>query len=334
SVDDRKDKMTFWSFNARSIVNKDRELRTRLSSYDYDVIAVTETWLDSSINDGEIFPSSYQVIRKDRSRSGGGILVACSHHLSVRRRFDYETECEVLWCEVVIPNPLTTMLVGVFYRPPSTDLNYMQELEKSLSMIERNGKNLTLVLLGDFNFPNINWFAPSPSTLCSDAYFCDMIDDNFLHQTINVPTRKGNILDLVLVNKPELMLWSNVCEGLANSDHDSIEFSLKVKIARRKCSPRLVYDYKNADWDGLKEDFRNIPWNCIDLVSDIEVVWSLWKSLFFKAVERNIPSKFLSSKRNVPWFNSDIKKLIHKKQRLWKIAKSSGSPNKWSNYKN
>jgi ABC-type cobalamin transport system permease subunit len=40
------------------------------------------------------------------------------------------------------------------------------------------------------------------------------------------------------------------------------------------------------------------------LVSDIEVVWSSWKSLFFKAVERNIPSKFLSSKRNVPWFKA------------------------------
>ena len=79
----------------------------------------------------------------------------------------------------------------------------------------------------------------------------DIIDDNFLHQMINVPTRKGNILDLVLVNKPELMLRSNVREGLDNSDHDSIEFALKVKIARRKCSPRLVYDYKNADWDGL-----------------------------------------------------------------------------------
>ena len=160
--------------------------------------------------------------------AGGGILLACSHHLSVRSRLDYETECEVLWCEVVIPNPFTTMLVGVFYRPPSTALNYMQELEKSLSMIEGNGKNLTLVLLGDFNFPNINWSAPSPSTLCSDgisAYFCDIIDDNFLHQMINVPARKGNILDLVLVNKPELTR--------ANSDHDFIEFALKVK----DCSP-------------------------------------------------------------------------------------------------
>ena len=75
-----KNEMTFWSINTQSIVNKEKELRTRLSSYDYDVIAHTETWLDSSINDGEIFPSSYQVIRKDRSRSRGGLLLPCSHH--------------------------------------------------------------------------------------------------------------------------------------------------------------------------------------------------------------------------------------------------------------
>lgn len=68
-------------------------------------------------------------------------------------------------------------------------------------------------------------------------------------------------------------------------------------------------------------------------MSDIENVWSSWKNLFFKAVDRNIPSKLISAKRNVPWFNSALKKLIRKKQRLWKTAKSSGSHVKWANYK-
>lgn len=75
---------------------------------------MTETWLDSTIYDGEIFPSAYQVIRKDRSRNGGGILLACSEDLYVKRCFEYETECEVLWCEVVVPNPFARVLVGVF----------------------------------------------------------------------------------------------------------------------------------------------------------------------------------------------------------------------------
>ena len=61
---------------------------------------------------------------------------------------------------------------------------------------------------------------------------------------------------------------------------------------------------------------------------------SSWKSLFFKAVERNIPSKSISTKRNAPWFNSDLKNLIRKnKVCMWKRAKSSGSHVKWANYK-
>ena len=98
--------------------------------------------------------------------------------------------------------------MGVFYRPPSTDLNCMQELEKSLSLIEGNENNLTVILLGDFNLPNIDWSVSSPSALCSDSvstHFCDMTDDNFLHQLIKVSTRGSNILDLVFVNKPELL---------------------------------------------------------------------------------------------------------------------------------
>ena len=273
---DRKCKLSFWSFNARSIVKKERELSARLQCHEYDLVPVTETCLDSTVCGGEIFPSSYQVIRKDRSRNGGGILLACSDHLDVKRCFEYETECEVLWCEVVIPDPLARIFVGAFCRPPSTDLNYMQELETSLSLIEGNENNLTGILLGDFNLPNIDWSVSSPSALCSDSvstYFSDMIDDNFLHQMIKVPTWESNILDLVFVNKPELLTDIKVGAGLANLDHDSIEFDLKLKIARRGCCKRLVYDYRNANWSGLREDFANIPWNCIDLVSNIEDAW-------------------------------------------------------------
>ena len=59
--------------------------------------------------------------------------------------------------------------MGVFYRPPSTDVSYIQELEKSLSLIEGNENNSIVILLGDFNLPNIDWCAPSPSALCSDS---------------------------------------------------------------------------------------------------------------------------------------------------------------------
>lgn len=115
----------------------------------------------------------------------------------------------------------------------NADLNYIQELEiRSLSLIEGNESNLTVTHLTDFNLPNIDWSAPSPSSLFTDSvssHFCDMIDDN-LNKMIKIPTRRGNTLDLVFKNIPELLIDIKVCAGLANSDHDSIELLYKIGI--------------------------------------------------------------------------------------------------------
>ena len=101
--------------------------------------------------------------------------------------------------------------------------------------------------------------------------------------------------------------YTSVLVGVSNSDHASIEVDFKVKISKRRCTSRLVYDFKAADWCGLKEDLANIPWNCVDLSVNIEDNWNSWKTLLLQAVNRNDPSKFVSSKQNVPWFNSNLK---------------------------
>ena len=69
---------TFYA-NARSIVNKLDLLELEMSQRNYDLIVLTETHLDHSILDSEIFPSHYTVFRKDRTtsgRHGGGVLIA------------------------------------------------------------------------------------------------------------------------------------------------------------------------------------------------------------------------------------------------------------------
>jgi len=39
------------------------------------------------------------------------------------------------------------------------------------------------------------------------------------------------------------------------------------------------------------------------------------------------------SATHAPWLNAELLKLIRKKRRLWKQAKSSGDPAKWVKYK-
>ena len=175
----RKNHVSCLSLNARSIVNKRVELRSRLSSTTFELVAVTESWVDSSLSSAEIFPSTYYVHRKDRSRNGGGVLLACSHEISSIRRSEIETDCEIMWCEIIISNPYSRIMVGVFYRPPAT--------------------------------------------------------------------------------APVLLFDLSVNEGLGNSDHNSIEFNLRLKILRPNQSPRIVYNFGAANWNNLRDDFSNIP---------------------------------------------------------------------------
>ena len=41
----------------------------------------------------------------------------------------------------------------------------------------------------------------------------------------------------------------------------------------------------------------------------------------------------IKRRRDEPWLNSELKKLLHKKRRLWKKAKFSEDQVKWANYK-
>ena len=65
--------------NSRGLVNKIDQLELEIATYQYDLMAFTETHLDSSVLDSELFPSIYTVFRLDlaqNGRSGGGILIA------------------------------------------------------------------------------------------------------------------------------------------------------------------------------------------------------------------------------------------------------------------
>ena len=236
-----KSKLSCVSFNSRSIVNKRLELSSLLALKSYELVAITETFLDSTINSSEIFSDTFNVQRRDRSRHGGGVLLAVHQGLCCIRRTDFETDCEILWCELIATKPFSRVLVGVFYRPPSSDIDFLKELERSLSLIERSGNNLSILLLGDFNLPQIVWSTPSPT--CPDSLsstFCTIIADYFFHQLVLQPTREQNILDLVFITAPELVKDLEICQPVGGSDHCSIEFNLKLKFQRPKRSCRLV----------------------------------------------------------------------------------------------
>ena len=63
------------ALNIASLVRHIDELKMVMSSQTLDILAINETRLDSTIPDKDISIIGYNVIRKDRNRHGGGVLL-------------------------------------------------------------------------------------------------------------------------------------------------------------------------------------------------------------------------------------------------------------------
>lgn len=63
---------------------------------------------------------------------------------------------------------------------------------------------LPLVLVGDFNFPDICWIYNTADREQSQR-FLECVGDNFLTQLVKEPTRGSKILDLLFVNREGLV---------------------------------------------------------------------------------------------------------------------------------
>lgn len=217
------------------------------------MIGITESWLTPDISDGEILPYGYQIFRNDRLlRNGGGTLLAVKNCITACR-FDSpittNSELEFVAAEVQLKDR-RNMLIAVIYRPPSSPSSWFKSFEDLVQSFQSSGSK-DMLLLGDFNLPNINWLEGSGFSNSSDlSEFCDFLCDSNLFQLVDEPTRSQNVLDLLITNMVEKISGLEVSKEISlPSDHHAILFELQIHPYRKPSTPRVVYNFKNGDFD-------------------------------------------------------------------------------------
>lgn len=251
--------------------NKVFYLQALLLMDSFDIVAITETWLDSDFRDHELLMDGFNIFRKDRqSQRGGGVLLAVRNHLPCSRRSDLEVEAEMLALEICLTHK-TRVVFSVFYRPPDSDaVSFLFQLNQFLDKVSRTGLS-NLIITGDFNFPHIDWCTGRPLRYDpSTEEFCNLLDDFFLIQKKLHVTRdlcstnsQGNILDLVLNNNDFLVRDVSLHPNTFDFDHYPLTFTLHAKVIRPKHVLRKVYCYKKADFNGLRETLQHVPWDSV-----------------------------------------------------------------------
>ena len=122
--EDNNNKLQCVYMNARSIVNKMKELELTVREENLDLVAITETWLNDKITDEEISIEGYTLIRNDRKdinkHRGGGVALYIKNELNpIHKTESYiDNFTESVWCNIRCGRELK--LLGVCYRAPDS----------------------------------------------------------------------------------------------------------------------------------------------------------------------------------------------------------------------
>ena len=241
----------FFYQNIRRVRTKTNRIRNEILSNNYDVICLTETWLNSNIFSEELFDDRYVVYRRDRettmssSKEGGGVLAAVSKKLISSRKMMCESDYEDLWL-VIKPNNYSKffMYLCIVYIPPSLPINdfNIQVSQMQNVYLKHVNAQTQFIAIGDFNLPEIQWasdLAFNSETLSPTNYptkkarhLLDMFSICNFHQYNCLANNHGNILDLVLSDRKNLKIYPTV--GLSSADHHHPPFEIDMKLENIK----------------------------------------------------------------------------------------------------
>ena len=145
-------------------MNKHVDLEVFLKIQNIHLVMGSESHLDGSVFDSEVFPSNYAVYRKDRNIHGGGIFVLVEKSIP-SSVIEIDSPCEIIWVRLYAQNTKDVIL-GSFYTPPHSPESIWDDLAQCLSQIRLKFPKATILLGGDFDCPGIDW----STSMLTDSY--------------------------------------------------------------------------------------------------------------------------------------------------------------------
>ena len=326
---ERKNGLRILYLNARSVRNKADELEAQMNMGNYDIVGITETWLQGD-QAWELSVPGYTCYRRDRNMGrGGGVALLVRNEIQSLARGDLGSgEVESVWIELRNSKGKKT-LMGIVYRPPNSSMDIGYNLIRELSLACAKGN---VVVMGDFNM-QVNWenqVGAGPQ----DREFVECLRDVFLEQLVLEPTRNEAILDLVMCNEQELISDLEVKEPLGSGDHNMISFYLQFERDKGR-SEVSVLQLNKGDYGAMRDELAKVKWAEILAGKTVDQQWQIFLGIILKMQNQFIPLRRKDSKRGKgpQWLTKEVRNCIALKKKKYDRAKISGNTDDWESYK-
>ena len=186
----------------------------------YDLIGITETHLDDTINQERISVNGYDFIKCNNTLNirRGGVALYIKNSIPKRQRSDMATLPESIVCELSLDRKKYFFVV--LYRSPSQNhqefSDFMNNFELMVSKMSAE-EPYACIVTGDFNCRSPQWWE-SDNENDERRQFEPLTSDLGLLQLISGPThivgQSKSRIDLILTYQPNLFIESGIHPSL------------------------------------------------------------------------------------------------------------------------
>ncbi|XP_068737945.1 uncharacterized protein [Montipora capricornis] len=300
------------------------------------ILAISESWLNSSVKNAEVEIDGYSLLRLERPRNiknefGGGVCAYMRKTLKSKVLKDLsgisDTGFHQLWMQVQ-HKTLKSFLLCVTYKPPDCNVACFKDFRDRYTQALVYG--LPILVVGDLNC-DLLVNSSNSRTLNNLGTSLNM------KQLITQPTRVTEIsktlIDVIFTSNPAIIVDSGIVETHF-SDHYLVFAVLNLRMPKPPAAYVFARSYKYYDRQSFLSDLNKIPWYEIILSDDVNEKLLHFNGAFVRVLENHAPIKEIKIKhRRCPFINEEIKEKMAKRDQAHKIARETGALVDWQYYR-
>lgn len=327
--------------NVRGLNTKTIQFYNAVSTSNYSVIALTESWLHSAVKNVELFNTdAFSVYRCDRDvintnyNHGGGVLLAIDssvHSIDLRLKettnFKNLYQIDIVGVKIKIDYYFCFILL--IYIPPNVHVDLYNSIFDTISSLEYL-HNRDVIILGDFNITDYSTYLNtlevnnSVLSLLNFFNFLELEQHNFVYNHNN------RLLDLVLSNKKCEV--NRALDILITEDlhHPSIDVSVTVSKQSKNNNKLKIniehYNFRRANLIGLYQNLAEIDWTFLRSFSDANIAFERFYTKLYTSLDAFVPKTKARKAAYPPWFTTKIIRLIKLKYKALRDYKTYSDP--------
>nr|CAI5838597.1 unnamed protein product [Callosobruchus analis] len=317
----------FGLLNVRSLLSDFNAFVDVLTTDKFDILAITETWLQKDIPLDTVSVNEYNFFCHNRDTRGGGVGIYINKQFKVEiidLNIDSRPHLEQLWVKITIRRQI--FVIGVLYRPPNQSVRECIKVSDSLLPIVMTYDNV--IVVGDINVNLLN--NANPITQCCESY--GLI--NIVQQPTRVTSSSSTLLDPVFTNRSDIFSDCITFDVENISEHRLVTCDICIVPPVKQAKIITYRDFSNFDEAAFLEDLNAIDMSYIFRNSNIDEKVDIFMGVLMSLFDTHAPIRTVRVNRlKAPWLTYPLLQILKEKDKLRAQFKNDKSNHSLERYK-